>query len=143
MIELNAPIIPWEGMGNIKLYSHISELYDLIEQSKVEPVLLEKFLIRYEIESSVDLCFNVVNGRLFKMTALENYKGTLFGNIKIGMPIEDVLLREPSFVYDDFEEVYCSPKGIYIETDPVEHTVLWISVYIKEIDHEDFEKGNW
>ena len=59
------------------------------------------------------------------------------------MPIETVLELEPSFVYDDFEEVYCSSKGIYIETDPVNHTVLWISVYIKEIDDVGFEKGEW
>ena len=43
----------------------------------------------------------------------------------------------------DFEEVYVSNKGIYIETDPVDNTVLWISVFVKEIDNEDFEKGNW
>jgi hypothetical protein len=59
------------------------------------------------------------------------------------MHIDDVLEIEPSFVYDDFEEVYYSPKGIFIETDPVKHTVLWISVYIKELDNDDFERGNW
>ncbi|GEN35881.1 hypothetical protein [Aneurinibacillus danicus] len=143
MVQLNAPIVPWEGMGGIKLYSHISEFYGILEQSKEAPKLLGKFLIRYEIKDSVDLWFNIINGKLFKITALKNYKGKLFGELCIGMHIDEVLEREPSFIYDDFEEVYCSPKGIYIETDPVEHTVLWISVYIKEIDNEDFERGNW
>lgn len=143
MVDLNAPIIPWEGMGGIKLYSHINELYNAIQQSKQEPSLIGKFLLKYEIEDSVDLWFNVVNGKLFKITALKNYTGKLMENICIGMPIDEVLKIEPSFEYDDFEEVYCSPKGIYIETDPVKHTVLWISVYINEIDNEDFESGNW
>ena len=61
----------------------------------------------------------------------------------IGMHIDDVLKIEPSFIYDDFEEVYVSNKGIYIETDPVNNSVLWISVFVKEIENEDFEKGNW
>jgi len=105
--------------------------------------LLGNFLIRYELEDTVDLWFNLLNGKLFKITALKNYTGKLFKEICIGMPIQTVLALEPSFVYDDFEEVYCSPKGVYIETDPIDNTVLWISVYIKEIDNEDFEKGNW
>ncbi|WP_310552059.1 hypothetical protein [Paenibacillus glufosinatiresistens] len=99
--------------------------------------------MRYEIKDEVCLWFNLFNGKLFKITALKNYTGKLFDVIHIGMSIDEVLEIEPSFEYDDFEEVYCSPKGIYIETDPVENTVLWISVYIKEIDNEDFDKGNW
>ena len=143
MVDLEAPIVPWQGIGNIKLYSHISELYDLIEQLGEQPTLLGKFLIRYEIRDSIDLWFNLLNGRLFKITALKNYTGKLFDKISIGMHIDDVLKIEPSFIYDEFEEVYCSSKGVYIETDPIEHTVIWISVYIKEVDDHDFKKGNW
>lgn len=143
MIDLNAPIIPWVGLGGVKLYSHIREFYDTIKKLRKDPSLLGKFLIRYEIEDSVDLWFNLANGKLFKITASKNYTGKLFEEISIRMHIDDALKLEPSFVYDDFEEVYCSPKGIYIETDPVENTVLWISVYIKELDNDDFEKGDW
>jgi hypothetical protein len=143
LINLNAPIIPWEGMGGIKLYSHISQFYDTLDNLKESDVLIVKFLIRCQIENSVYLWFNLMNGKLFKITALKDYKGKLFDNIHIGMHIDDVLKIEPSFVYDDFEEVYCSPKGIFIETDPEKNTVLWISVYVKEVDNEDFERGNW
>lgn len=143
MVNLNAPIDPWEGMGGFNLYSHISEFDNIINQHCVTSWKVDNYRIRYEIKDSADLWFNLINGKLFKITALKNYTGKLFDAIHIGMHIDEVLKLEPSFVYDDFEEVYCSPKGIYIETDPVEHTVLWISVYIKEIDNEDFEKGNW
>ncbi len=30
MVLLNAPIVPWEGMGGVKLYSHIREFYDIL-----------------------------------------------------------------------------------------------------------------
>lgn len=143
MFALNAPIVPWEGMGGIKLKSHISEFYDLIHHLNETDALLGKSFVRYEIKNELDLWFNLYNGKLFKITALKNYTGKLMNAIYIGMPISEVIEIEPSFEYDNFEEVYCSPKGIYIETDPVDHTVLWISVYIKEIDNEDFDKGNW
>lgn len=143
MVELNAPILPWEGIGGLKLYSHISKFIPLLAQQNVKEKLLGKYLIRYEINNSIDLWFNVINGKLFKITALSNYTGALFEKITIGMHINEVLKIEPSFIYDDFEEVYCSYKGIYIETDPTTNTVLWISVYVKEVDNEDFELGNW
>lgn len=143
MIDLGASILPWRGMGQIELYRHISEFYPLLDRPDVKEKMLGKFLIRYEINNSVDLWFNVVNGKLFKLTALSNYTGMLFEKIKIGMHIDDVLRLEPSFVYDDFEEVYCSEKGVYIETDPIDNTVLWISVFVKEVDNRDFERGDW
>lgn len=143
MVLLNAPIIPWKEMGGIKLYSHISDFYSIIKQLNDADALLGKTLVRYEIKDEVLLWFNLFNGKLFKITALKGYTGKLFEKISIGMPIEDVLKIEPDFEYDEFEEVYCSPKGVYIETDPAENTVLWISVYIKEIDNQDFETGNW
>lgn len=143
MVLLNAPIVPWEEMGGIKLYSHISDFYEIINNLDDTDALLGKSLVRYEIRDEVDLWFNLFNGKLFKITALKNYTGKLFDVIHIGMPIDEVLEIEPSFEYDDFEEVYCIPKGIYIETDPVENTVLWISVYIREIDNENFDKGDW
>ncbi|MBH5318321.1 hypothetical protein I6N90_10925 [Paenibacillus sp. GSMTC-2017] len=143
MVLLNAPIVPWKGMGGISLYSHISEYYDIIINLNEADALFGKARVRYEIKDEVDLWFNLFNGKLYKITALKNYNGKLFDKIHIGMPIEEVLEIEPSFEYEDFEEVYVSPKGIYIETDPVEHTVLWISVFIKEIDNEDFDEGKW
>ena len=83
MIDLNSSIIPWEGIGNIKLYSHISTFYDIIQYTRNEPLLLGKFLVKYEIDDLLDLWFNVVNGKLFKITALKNYTGKLLEQISI------------------------------------------------------------
>ena len=143
MIDLNAPIVPWESMGGIKLYSHLRDLQDLIKSESSKSFLYDNFKVRYEIPEKLYLFFNLVNGKLFKITTLGNYTGKLFNEICVGTHIDDVLRIEPSFVYDDFEEVYYSPKGIFIETDPVEHTVLWISVFIKELETEEFERANW
>lgn len=34
-------------------------------------------------------------------------------------------------------------KGVFIETDAGINAVKWISVYIRELDNEDFENANW
>ncbi|WP_237179068.1 hypothetical protein [Paenibacillus sp. MMS18-CY102] len=115
----------------------------MLSAQDVKVTLLGKFLIRYEITNMVDLWFNLINGKLVKITALRNYAGMLFDKIRIGVPIDDVLEIEPSLVYDEFEEVYCSPKGIYIETDPITDRVLWISVFVKELECHGFENGKW
>lgn len=50
---------------------------------------------------------------------------------------------EPSFIYDDFEEVWESDKGVFIEMDAETNKVRWISVYISELDLENFEDCKW
>lgn len=34
LVDLNAPIIPWKGMGNIELYSHLKDFYEYINKSR-------------------------------------------------------------------------------------------------------------
>lgn len=143
MINLEAPIIPWIGMGGIKLYSHISELKSLLESEKVECFLYDKFLVRYEIKGKIYMFFNLINGKLFKITTLEEYKGLLFDEIYVGQKTEEMLRVDTSFEYDEFEEVYVSDKGVFVEMEPETDTVKWISVYIKELETEEFDRALW
>lgn len=143
MIDCYAPIIPWEGMGGIKLYSTIKDHRSIIQRRDVKAVLLNNLWIRYEIDNILYLFFHLVNGKLFKITTLDKYKGKLFNKISIGMTETELLQVEPSFIFDELEEVFESQKGVFLETDPVGHTVKYISVFIKEIDNVDFEEGLW
>lgn len=143
MLDINAPIVPWSGMGNIKLYSKIHDLKKIIKAEKTKAYLYDNFLIRYEIEGKMYLFFNLLNGKLFKMTTLKEYKGRLFDKIYVGISTDEMLKIEPSFEYDEFEEVYVSNKGIFIETDPETNTVQWISIFIKELETDSFEEANW
>lgn len=54
----------------------------------------------------------------------------LFEGICVGTTEEEMLEVDPTFVYDDFEEVWESSKGVYVEMDVETNTVKWISVYI-------------
>ena len=67
----------------------------------------------------------------------------MFEEIGVGTTEKELLEIEPSFVYNDFEEVWESEKGIFIETSAETNTVKWISVYIRELDNADFENANW
>ena len=56
-----------------------------------------------------------IKRKAFKITASKGYNGLLFDKIHIGMHIDEVLQIEPSFEYDDLEEVYVSPKGCLLK----------------------------
>lgn len=134
MIDINAPIIPYEGMGGIKLYSTIKDLKETLTGDNVKATVLNNLWIRYEISDYLYLFFSLLNGKLFKITTLSGYKGLLWGKINVGMKAEEFIKIEPSFRYDDFEEVYECDKGVFIETDVDEDRALWISVYVRDID---------
>ena len=146
MFNVYAPIIPYEGLGGIKLYSTLSELEPLLKSynAEADSYLPYKDWIRYEIRDTAYLFFHNKNGKLWQMTALENYKGKLFGNIGVGITEKELLQIDNSFVFDEGVESFSSPKGAFIETEV--HTTqkaYAISVYVKERDNPDFEEGKW
>ena len=143
LLDISAPIVPFDGFGEIKLYSTRDELQKLLEKKGVESEVIHNNWIRYNIQNSIELFFHLKNNKLFRITTLDNYQGKLFEKIGVGTTEKELLEAEPSFVYDDFEEVWESEKGIFIETDAETNTVRWISVYIKELDSEEFEEANW
>lgn len=142
-INFSAPIVPFEGLGGIKLYSTRAELKNLLELEGTESEVINDNWIKYDVQNSVELFFHRGNNKLFRITTLEDYKGLLFGKIGVGTNEKEMLHAEPSFVYDDFEEVWESPKGVFIEMDAETNLVRWISVYIKEIDMDNFEDAEW
>ena len=144
MIDVNAPIIPFQGMGGIKLYSTIKELRGILEnKDEVSTVVYHNMWIKYKIADTLELFFHLANGKLFKITTLEGYKGKLFGKITVKTLECDLLELEPSFTYEDFEEVFESEKGVFLETDPISTETTWITVYIKELNDDNFVEANW
>lgn len=143
LLDDMAPIIPYKGLGNIKLYSTKEELRDLLSLDGVESVMITENWIKYEIHNTAELFFHLGNNKLFRISTLDNYKGKLFEKIGVGTTIEEMLIIEPSFVYNEFEEVWESDKGVFIETDAETNKVRWISVYIPELDLDNFEDCKW
>ena len=36
-----------------------------------------------------------------------------------------------------------SNKGVFIEIDPLIRKASWITIYIKELDNDDFDEAKW
>lgn len=143
LLDIRAPIVPFKGFGKIKLYSTRNQVQELLEGKAVKSEIINNDWIRYDIQNSIELFFHLKNNKLFRITTLDNYKGKLFGKIGVGTTEKELLEAESSFVYDDFEEVWESKKGVFVEMDAETNTVRWISVYIKELNDENFEEANW
>ena len=55
-----------------------------------------------------------------------------------------VVLRDFEILsYDEFEEIWESPKGYFIETDVDTDCATWISVFIKELNDDNFDNACW
>lgn len=143
LLDKMAPIIPYIGLGDIKLYSTREELRDLLSLDGVDSMMITENWIRYDICNTVELFFHLGNDKLFRISTLDNYQGKLFEKIGVGTTTEDISKLDSSFVYNEFEEVWESDKGVFIETDAENNKVRWISVYIPELDLDDFEECKW
>ena len=91
MIDYYAPIIPYVGMAGILLYSKEEEVNKIVSLDNAEKKILNDKWIRYDIDNAVELFFHKINGKLFRITTLEDYKGKLFEKIKVGMTVEDLI----------------------------------------------------
>lgn len=139
MVNKNAEIIPYIGMGGVYLYRTIEELHNILQDNNAVKIDLHNGWTKYIIKDIMELYFCNKNNKLFKMNTLSGYKGKLFNNIYVGMSKKDLLATDKSFKYNDFDEVYESNKGVFIETDVIVDTVKYITVYIPEMEDEDFD----
>ncbi len=64
-LDITAPIIPYEGFGEIKLYSSREELYDVLALCNEESITLYEQWIRYDIQNSIALYFHLTNDNGF------------------------------------------------------------------------------
>ena len=70
LLDISAPIVPFEGFGEIKLYRTRDELHELLEGEAVEAEIINNDWIRYDIQNSVELFFHLKNNNLFRITTL-------------------------------------------------------------------------
>lgn len=143
MMNKKAPIIPFKGMGDIPLYSTIEELHDVLSKPDVTSTLLNDRWIRYDIPNVMMLFFHIKNHKLFKMCTQATYEGKLFNRIGTSTYEEEFCKIDPEIVYDEFEEVWESPKGYFIETEIETNTASWITIFIKELHDKNFENAEW
>ena len=148
----NETITPYVGIDSIKLYQKIAEVKSVLQFSGI--------LFREEIWSAksetipnpwtvlvidnVMSLFFAKNGKLFKMVFWEGYQGSLPNGISLGMPIDEAKSLDPSLSFDDWNEIYQSENGYWIEDSIETKTVMSISIFIKELlDDDNFDYCTW
>lgn len=145
-------IIPYVGIDSIKLYQNIAEVKSVLQISGI-PFREEIWSAESEtvpnpwtvlvIDNVLSLFF-AKNKKLFKMVFWEGYQGSLSNGISLGSSIEEAKSLDVSLSFDDWNEIYQSDNGYWIEDQVDAKTVFSISIFIKELlDDDGFDYCNW
>jgi hypothetical protein len=156
-LNLDAEIIPNQSLGGLTLRTKLIDIQNIVHpwaQSKGSYHLSRPFEALYrpgngEIEIGVD----VRNGKVFRLTAREGYRGNLFGKVTVGMKVSEAMQLEPRLFYDEADWlIRCKgADGLSIdisEIDPPPELVPGlvisaISVYALESMTLQGQNGDW
>lgn len=148
----NETIIPYEGIESIKLYQEIDEIKSVLQLNGL-PYREEIWSAESEtvpnpwtaliIDNYISFFF-AKNNKLFKMIFWEGYQGSLPNGISSGITIEKAKLLDVSLSFDDWNEIYQSDNGYWLEDNIDTNTVMSISIFVKELlDEDNFDYCNW
>ena len=145
-------VIPFEGLDFIKIYSDINVVKEQLKESKLNYV--EEIWdngecsVKYNwhiltIDDSIMLFFSEGNNKLFKISILNNCAASLPNGIKLGIDINQALKIDDTLVYDEWEEDFESVNGYWLEENCETNSIYSISIFVHEINDEDFDSCKW
>jgi hypothetical protein len=145
-------IIPYEGTDSIKLYQKIEEVKVVLQSAGIsyreeiwsaEGETVPNPWTVLVIDNIMSLFF-AKNEKLFKMVFWEGYRGVLPNGISMESSMEEAISLDSSLSFDDWNEVYISDKGYWLEDNIDTKTVMSISIFIKELlDEDTFDYCEW
>ncbi len=150
-MELTDKIIPYKGTESIALYTTLEDVRAML---KAEGYAFRQEVWKATSDDSnpftviiiddVMSLFFAKNMKLFKIILWKNYQGCLPNGICPRMPLVKAQAIDPGLSFDDWEEIYLSPTGYWLEDDIDTGEVMSISVFIKEIEDDDlFDSCTW
>jgi hypothetical protein len=129
-IDLSAPIIAGESIGNIPLGSHISEFNEWMNFSYRNPNNSDTInfvgyghytgypCISYScFGGAIYLGFNLINGNLANLYCTQGYRGSFLEGIGIGTTLVEAIKIDPSLIFYSGHQAIYSFKhpGITLE----------------------------
>ncbi len=148
---LQENLVPFEGLGDIKLLSSFEDIKNYLKNNDINYTIEfqsnkgcnpEVPWTMVHINDSITLSF--AKNKLWQIYVEKKYNGFLFNGIKIGMPMDEALKIDPTLKFDDWNEDFQSEKGYWLEDNLDDDTVLSITIFIKEVmDDETFFKYEW
>ena len=144
-------IIPYVGFGGIKLLQDRRDVEEILKNNNLN------FQIEHisNMECSVKVPWIILNigesiklyfakNKLWKMVFCKGYLGALPNGIKTGMKMNDALQIDTKLEFEDFEEIYISQNGYWLEDNLLDGCVDCISIFIKEaVDDSVFYQYRW
>lgn len=152
IFDMNKNIIPYEGIGEIKLGMRLDEVRGYLKTNHIkfdqwiesnEGFEPEIPWVNIRIRNSITLTF--VKDILFEILLQNEYKGALPNGIKIDMEMNEVEQIEPSLKYDDDDEIFVSDNGYWIGDEIELGKVVSITIFLPdvELDDDEFWKYEW
>ena len=154
MIDLTTPIIPYEGTGIFKLDASYDEVKALLQELNIsyKEEILEATDIDppwYIIGISKDgekndvIRITFAKNRLFRICLCEGFDGKLPNGIHIDMPLDDALKIDPTLTFDDWDEMFVSANGYWLEDDADTKKICRITIFIPALERDDFFEYKW
>ena len=84
-----------------------------------------------------DVSIFFAKNRMFKIYFENDFSGKLSNGVCLGMNIEEAEEIDSSLEYDDWEEVYTSKQGYWLEDDVESGEIISITVFIKAVEDDD------
>jgi len=152
IFEMNDNIIPYEGIGEIKLGMRLDDIREYLKSNQIkfdqwiesnEGYEPEIPWVNIRIKNSITLTF--VKNILFEILLQNEYKGALPNGTQIDMEMNEVEQIEPSLKYDDDDEIFVSDNGYWIGDEIESGKVVSITIFLPDVELEDdeFWKYEW
>lgn len=91
-----------------------------------------------------DISIFFAKNRMFKIYFENGFSGSLENGISLGMHIKDAKAIDDTIQYDDWEEVYTSEQGYWLEDDVENGKIISMTIFIKELEDDDvFFRYDW
>ena len=150
MLDLTTPIIPYKGTGIFELYADYNDVVARMQVNNIEytkeirehtDTIDPPWTILTVGDDDIELFF--AKSRLWKIVLLNNFKGALPNGINLDTPIEDAEKIDPLLTFNDWDEIYESPEGYWLEHSFVTEKLSCISIFIPAVETDDFYEYNW
>lgn len=158
-ININAPIIPNESLGGVKLRENKNSLIELFNLNNISYEVSnenednKRVSLFSILEEIIIVYVDNKNSKIFRVTAKAGYFARLFDKIKIGDTLQEILNCDEGFFYDEREDTILSSKhhGIsldldvadYLATDVINPKIESISVFAEESITLEGQRGKW
>lgn len=144
-------IVPYVGTDIFKLYTKYEDIKTILDKENLE-YIEETWCVEGETIPNPWKIINVPeiisfffasNNKLFKIVFWNNYKGKLSNGISVGSTIDEAKNIDSTISYNEWDEIYESSYGYWLESDFETNKMFSITVFIKEIDSDNFDECNW